>query len=83
MSMRNHWLNVSSTSLKNDYATGPRGKADEMTLRLYQDDKGESIKVLTVDCFPRTPEGSKEVIVCTRVTNNLTGEIVFYHETTR
>lgn len=82
MSMRNHWINIKNTSLKNDYATGPRSKQDEMEIDLFQDDQGASVHILKVDCFPRT-DSNGDLKICTRVVNKLTEEIVFYHETYR
>lgn len=83
MNMRNHWLEIESTSLKNGYATGPKGKKDEMTLTLYQNNDNTSEEVLKIECFPLSSNDSKEVMVVTRVTNQLTGQIIFYHETIR
>lgn len=52
MSMRNHWVEVRSSSLKNEYATGPIGKQDDMTISLYQDNQGESEQVIRIECYP-------------------------------
>lgn len=80
--MRNHWVTVNNSSLKKEYSTGPRSLADDMAIDLYQDDKGSSVHILRVDCFPRT-DSDGNLKICTRVVNRMTEEIIFYHETFR
>lgn len=87
MSMRNHWVEIECSSLKNDYATGPKGKNDDMTINLYQDNEGSSQHILRIRCYPNectdTETGKKYTLVVTQVYNQLTGEVIFTHETRR
>lgn len=82
MSMRNHWVEIESSSLKNDYATGPRGKADDMSIRLYQDNSGDSQKVLDIQCYPIIDEKG-HVKVHTRVKDCLQDKVIFEYTTER
>ena len=80
--MRNHWINVSVDGRKNDIEAGPKAKSGEMKITLAQRVEGVSVEVLEVECFPITNQDGEE-LVCTRATNKMTGEIVFYYESKR
>ena len=83
MSMRNHWVEIECSSLKNDYATGPRGKNDDMNITLFQDNCNNSEKVLRIRCYPTYVPEEKKTYITTTVTNCLTNEVIFSYETTR
>lgn len=61
--VRNFWFEATVDGKKMQLSSGPRNKNGGMVIHLYQRDKGESVKVLSIICSPGK-DGMLDTDVC-------------------
>ena len=79
--MRNQWVDIDVSSSKTNIEAGPRSKNDNMNIDLYQNNEGSSEHILHILCSSYMD--GKDIVCVTRITNKLTGELIFEYESSR